>query len=355
MNKGKFLSRNESAIIQGIAVMLMVFHHLFGFPDRITSEYVIVSDFSFLHIGTILSYFGRICISIFAFCSGYGIYKKLSNIYTDDFLYNLKCGYIAIIKQAVKFFARYWLVCALFIPVGYAMGVYSFELVPLLKCLFGIAFPYNAEWWYVSSYLIFLLIVPLFVAIEKLLYRFMSQVAINVLYILVILCATILSIIGKVDLAVYFCFVSGIACVSTNLFDKCYAFICKTGIFKYIFGFVLLVVLALSRIALNLNCDYDFICAPIFVFGLGIIIKAKIFVDYINKVLLFIGKYSTYIWLTHTFFAYYYFQQYLYWFKYSTIIFIVCLICCIVVGIVLETIINLVNKAFKKKSVVSNG
>lgn len=356
MEKGKFLSRKESSIIQGIAVMLMVYHHLFGFPDRIVSEYVIVSDLSFLHIGTILSYFGRICISIFAFCSGYGIYKKLSSIYTDSFIANIKIGYAAIFKQAIKFFTRYWIVCALFIPMGYIMEVYSFQLMPLLKCLFGITFPYNAEWWYVSAYLVFLIVVPLYVAVERLLYRFLHQTTINVLYVLIIIGAIVLSVVGKADFAVYFCFVSGIACVSTNLFDRGYSLLCKVGTFKYILSILLVIILALLRMILGLQCNYDFICAPVFVFGIGVIIKGRLFIDYVNKVFLYIGKYSTYIWLTHTFFAYYYFQQYLYWFRYSTIIFVICMICCIIVGIVCETIISLIDKALKKnKLVVSNG
>jgi peptidoglycan/LPS O-acetylase OafA/YrhL len=101
---------------------------------------------------------------------------------------------------------------------------------------------------------------------------------------------------------------------------------------------------------LALNCDYDYICAPVFVFCIGVIIKSLLFTRIINKILLFVGKYSTYIWLTHTFFAYYYFQQYLYWFKYSTIIYIVCLICCIIVGIVIEFIIKFVKKLFNRNN-----
>lgn len=355
MEKGKFLSRKESSIIQGIAVMLMVYHHLFGFPDRIVSEYVIVSNFSFLHIGTILSYFGRICISVFAFCSGYGVYKKLSSIYTYSFIANIKIGYAAIFKQAIKFFARYWIVCALFIPIGYIMGVYSFQLVPLLKCLFGITFPYNVEWWYVNTYLTFLIYVPLFVAVEKVIYKYCSQVIVNVLYLFIFICGVALSKLSISDYTVELCFVSGIACVSINVYDKFYFSLCKVGTFKYILSIFLVVTLALLRMILGLGCNYDFICAPIFVFGIGMIIKCKLFTNYINRVLLFIGKYSTYIWLTHTFFAYYYFQQYLYWFRYSTIIFVVCLICCIIIGMVCEIIIKLISKVLmKNKLVVSN-
>lgn len=101
--KGQYISKNESIIIQSIAVMLMVFHHLFGFPERINSDYIIISDFSFLHIGTILSYFGRICIGIFAFNFGYGIYKKLNSFTYSSYFDVLKKGVWLYIKTAKKF------------------------------------------------------------------------------------------------------------------------------------------------------------------------------------------------------------------------------------------------------------
>ena len=68
----------------------------------------------------------------------------------------------------------------------------------------------------------------------------------------------------------------------------------------------------------------------------------------------FIGKYSTYIWLTHTFFAYYYFQNYLYFFKYSTIIFAVCIICTIIVGFILEAIIKFITNVIVSKKFFHN-
>lgn len=350
MNKGLFISRKESLIIQGIAVILMVFHHLFGFPDRISYAYVILSDFSFFHIGTILSYFGRICISMFAFCSGYGLYKKFSLIYQAGFFVNLKNGYLLVIKQALKFYTRYWLVCAVFIPIGYIMGVYSFDLIPLLKCLIGISCPYNAEWWYVSAYLQFLLVFPVIFIIEKTAYKIFSQIGVNVFYVFLFITAIVLTRIGINKFTTMLCFVAGIACVSTNLFDYIYSKINKFKYLQYVFAVLVMFALILLRIVLRLECNYDYICAPIFVFGIGLIIKSNICIKTINKLLLFVGKYSTYIWLIHTFLAYYYFQQYLYWFRFSTIIFIVCIICCILFGVAIEFINKSVNKLIKNNS-----
>lgn len=75
ISRGTFISQQDAVMLQGFAVSLMVWHHLFGFPERISAPYVLVFDFLF-HIETLASYFGRICISVFAFCSGYGMQIK---------------------------------------------------------------------------------------------------------------------------------------------------------------------------------------------------------------------------------------------------------------------------------------
>ena len=92
----------------------------------------------------------------------------------------------------------------------------------------------------------------------------------------------------------------------------------------------------LMRIVLSLQCNYDYLIVPVLVLCIGVLIKSNICIKTINKVLFFVGTYSTYIWLTHTFFAYYYFQDFIYSFKYSTIIFMVCLLCTILTGIIFE-------------------
>ena len=70
MKAGSFISKEESKLLQGIAVCLMVFHHLFAFPERIAVPFSFVLNFSFLNIETLISYFGRICVALCAFNSG---------------------------------------------------------------------------------------------------------------------------------------------------------------------------------------------------------------------------------------------------------------------------------------------
>lgn len=115
LSAGTFISQKESVMLQGFAVSLMVWHHLFGFPDRVSVPYVLTFD-AFFHIETLASYFGRICIAVFAFCSGYGMEKK-SNYAGNVGFRGLVENYKSTVKHFSKFFLRF--------------GWYSSPLCPL--------------------------------------------------------------------------------------------------------------------------------------------------------------------------------------------------------------------------------
>ena len=66
--------------------------------------------------------------------------------------------------------------------------------------------------------------------------------------------------------------------------------------------------------------------------------------SYIDKILIWVGKYSTYAWLTHTFFCYYYFQNIIVLTKLSILMFIETVVLSIITGIVLTYIDNIIHK-----------
>lgn len=123
--------------LKAIAVILMVSLHTFAFPDRIKN----IEFKSFLIINRLpIEYYifkvGGICVGMFSFFSGYGIYKK----YGSEF--SVKEIYIRL----KRFFVNYWVVFIIFVGIGIVKGVYSFNLMTLLKGLIGNADLYNAEW-----------------------------------------------------------------------------------------------------------------------------------------------------------------------------------------------------------------
>ena len=346
--KGKFISKNESIIIQSIAVMLMVFHHLFGFPERINSDYIIISDFSFLHIGTILSYFGRICIGIFAFNSGYGMYKKLNSFTYSSYFDVLKKGYGCTLRQLKNFYIRYWIVFITFIPIGILFGKYKFNLTEFILSLIGFVSPYNSEWWYIKCYCIFMLILPVLYLIDYFLNKKVHYIVTSTIYVMLFVLFTVFydKLLFIENFAVYPCFLSGMACVSLNLFDNLENLYIKMRLVKYLIAIVLILSVVILRMLFSSDCTYDYLFMPVLVFNICIFLKSGIFKKTVNKVLFFIGRYSMYIWLTHTFFAYYYFQSFIYFFRYSILIFIVCMLCSLACGIVLDFIHKKVSALF---------
>ena len=329
-------------MIHGIAAMLMVFHHLFGFPDRVNVPFVMLFDFSFLHVETILSYWGRICISMFAFCSGYGLCKlAFQNIYEKKNL--IVSGYQMVISQLKKFYPRLWLVCFIFIPLGYLMGVYQFNAIIFLKSLIGISSFYNAEWWYTAYYLRFLLLFPILYSILVWVYK-QSKKCSTLIVFTAIFAITVFYILlpEKGFWSTFLCFLMGMVVVAFDLFEMLYQLLLKLGKWQYILSVTVGLLAVFARIVLKINCDYDYIVTPILIFCILVIMKSKLCSKYIKPPLTKLGKYSTYIWLTHTFFVYYYFQKLTYAPRYSTLIFIWCLFLSIASGILMEKILYFV-------------
>lgn len=345
MNRGSFITKEEAGMVQGIAALLMTFHHLFGFPERIAVPYCLILDFSFFKFETMLSYFGRICIAMFAFSSGYGMCKIAWQRISEN-PNPLLNGYQMSVRQLRGFYPRLWAVCGIFIPLGYFLGVYQFDGRILLKSILGISNFYNKEWWYTVSYLRFLIVFPLLfcilAGIDKLFpKRAKSIVAIGSILLAI---AYILFDSGR-KWGVALCFVSGMIVLTLGLFEKAYIVLQKFGKVRYLVALCGLGAASLTRIILGHNCDFDFLYAPIIIFCIVVLLKSDICKKTINKPLGgLIGKYSTYIWLTHTFFAYYYFQELTYAPRISFLILAWCITLTIITGSCIEWCLRFVQK-----------
>lgn len=330
IQKGAFISKTEAGMLQAVAVLLMVFHHLFGFPDRIHTDYVLVFD-RFAHIETMLSYFGRICIAIFAFCSGYGLYK--SNI-------GARFGQVLrrIPGRLWRFYQRYWVIFLIFVPLGFAKGVYSFQLTQFIKGFLGLSYHYNEEWWYVGFYLYFILLFP---ALWALIHG-LSRRCPLALHGLMAFCAlAMINLPGSVPfsgfLSVLIYAVEGMYFVAAGWFERLDSLVGSRPLLKALLGLVLCGGVFILRIF----GVPDHLLVPLFVFGIVLMLKHPLVCKFPGAVLRFVGKYSTHIWLTHTFFGYYYFQTLTFLPRFSPLIFLWCTLLCIAVGMTAEWILRL--------------
>ena len=101
-------SRQDTKLMKGVAIFLMLMHHLWAFPERIAGGELwhvlnICGESSLAYFGS----FGKICVSFFFFLGGYGVYlTTCSKKY--DLIAKIKGLYLA-----------YWKVFVIFIPLAF--------------------------------------------------------------------------------------------------------------------------------------------------------------------------------------------------------------------------------------------
>lgn len=153
--------RNEAMIISAVAILLMVWHHLFGFRDYLIGHngWDSVLTVRGIEIERMLAAFGKICVSIFAFNTGYVIYKQ-----RDRYKSVTYC-----LRRGLAFLVSYWMVMLLFIAFGYVCGQPLPGIDAMALNVIGLAtgpdMPYvNVAFaWYVTYYIVFLIISPLLI------------------------------------------------------------------------------------------------------------------------------------------------------------------------------------------------
>ncbi len=139
-----FFTKEQTEMIKGVAILLMLVHHLFGFPEWYTEgvSYIGIS----LRANTleyVLGQFGHICVAVFAFITGYGMF------------FSYRSG--SVIKKSAKkglsFLIGYWLVLfVIAIPVNLLLGKRDITVSLVLNNLFGYDNTLVSFGWYVRFY-----------------------------------------------------------------------------------------------------------------------------------------------------------------------------------------------------------
>ena len=330
------LSSTDSLVLKGIAICLMLWHHLFT-----TIEYGEVT----LYWGQ----FGKVCVSIFLFVSGYGLYMQYSKVKFTNTVSFLKNNFIFLLNRLTKFYLNYWFVFLVFVPIG--VFVFDIDLkqaygsnVNLIKRfmydVFGLQgfYSYNITWWFNKLIILFYLFFPLFYFLTK---RFPWTLFIISIF-LVRYGHHIVLANFNVDLTLWLLpFVLGL------LFAK-YAFRVNKlfSDVNYTALFVISLLLFLLFLYLRMNniiphwsgIRLDGFLALSLVFLLISFVRK---VPQISFVLSFLGKHSINIYLIHTFIFYYWFEQYVYYFENPIIIFCILLLSTLLISMIIEYLKNI--------------
>lgn len=71
------LTKNDSFAIKGLAIILMLFHHLYCTADRFNGFEIDFTPFSQTFVVNVAFLF-KVCVSLFAFITGYGLLKSIA-------------------------------------------------------------------------------------------------------------------------------------------------------------------------------------------------------------------------------------------------------------------------------------
>lgn len=332
----QIITKSKSKSIKFIAVCLMITYHLFAFPARTVD----VSFNSLFEIGgqTIEFYISRaggICVGMFTFLSGYGLYVS----------YNKNITYKGVLRRIYNFYKKYWLVFIIFILGGLILEKYQFNFKQFILNFIGVEDSYNGEWWYVRLYIMLLLSYPLIsIIINKYSYKFILIISffINIGGYGITTLSSIFNIKYKLlelialFLGGQFLFVLGIVIGKYGLFNKLNE---KININKKKYKYIVIVLFAAIVCIGDIPVFGEIvklIIVPIFIYSIANAIKEE---SYLSKV----GEYSTNMWLTHSFFCYYYFKQFTFVLKNPILILLQLIVVSILISIVLKKIEEIIS------------
>lgn len=186
-----YIKKKDSRFLYGVAIILMIYHHLFS--DYVRLGVVPVSIFGNFQIR--IAWFCKICVAMYAFISGYGIATVLSKRHEKqdkqlhDFYLRLTESVKYITKHLIVFMIKYWIVFVCFLPLGVLLGVdMSYKLETIILSFLGRTNVYNGEWWYVRQYQTMLLALPCIDLFFYMVENFLSEMKKIYVYGFMILC-----------------------------------------------------------------------------------------------------------------------------------------------------------------------
>lgn len=350
MEDHRFISRSDSSVLYGIAIILMVFHHLFCIPSRLHCEYVptLIS----YDIEARVAWIGKLCVAIFAFISGYALAVITSQKVEKNIWKRLCCDIRIAAGQMIKLYRKFWVVFLVFVPIGIVFYNAPSDPKSLLKGFFLGQGGYCVEWWYLFQYLKFMCAFPLLDAVVCLMDEKRHGRAIVVFCTGLGLCLYWLGCNRNIGIVLQFAvnhLVSAYMCIFAVAFligkYRIYERVRKLHSITYMLILIACLIIRWNCISEPSQCNIDIILAPFVVFSMvGLIEKDS----KISKVLRYFGRYSSYMWLVHTFWIYYYWQKVVLLPRYSILIFIWTVLLCLMNGILLNCAEGTVQKAIAR-------
>ena len=320
--ESSFFTNKYTNIAKGVAVFLLLFHHLGLNPE--------LNIFAKSQFFTNIALQCKVCVSIFVMLSGYGLNSSINRKDKIDLISLIKFSYHHLIKMMVS----YWTIFILFISFGCISGrrtleVYGGSLYKNISIDFlGLSNyfttpTYNATWWFMSLIIILYLVFPIFKTILK-----RSPIALILLSCIIRWFPVPHSYAEFNQYALIFCL--GMVFSEFKLFDR----IRNLNKFKQdeiILSVVFLIVGVMTRFKFESIFD---LLAMISIILASNNILSKI--PKLNNILELLGRHSANIFMMHTFIYKYFFSDFFRGLKYPILMYLVLVLSSLSVSLLLE-------------------
>lgn len=343
-------SKKDTSAVKGVAILMMLYHHLFLDPSRYEGFTV---DFSPLgeEKSLIIAQFFKICVAIFVFLSGYGITISLKRIDKNDKLaYKKQIG-----KRMFSLMSGFWfiyVICFILALVfdksiltkGYAANNIFNSIWFIFVDFMGLAKLFSTPtiigtWWYMSLAIIIVVAMPLF-------YKFYEKYGtVALLVSSMVLCGIFED--KNYDMVRWmFTLCLGIVFADKSLLTRIKAFriVKKIKVVDYLIKLVLYTAIMIASIYARTYADWTvsylrdgIIPVIVIIWCYTILFEIKP----VYVVLDFLGKYSTNIFMSHTLLRGYLLKDFIYSRQHFLIIYLTL----IVLSLAFAIVIDLLKKA----------
>lgn len=312
MEKG--MTKRQSAILQGVAIWMMVYHHLYCGVTPYKST------FPFLQAEIVRqsAWFCKICVGIFAFISGYALYYAAKKLPCERFWERMPAEYRDVLPRILKLYAKVWLVLIIYSGYLFGTGRGTFEWKEFWGNFTALNPTYNSTWWYVEQYASMLLLFPL---LDMLLTRFDKPEEIKkkrlfygalllaclgagaaCLFWRPMLSEWIEAIVNGLRVSFLAVFAVGYLTARYSVYQRADALLqgagvpAKLGLSAVLVGGV--IALRVQLATFPAYARTDFVLTPFFIYGLLTLLSRA---SLLETFFAWWGRYSAYIWLVHGF------------------------------------------------------
>lgn len=182
--QGEGMSKKASSVAKGIAILMLLAHHLFYSQGRIEANghgqavsFAPFPDTAVIAVSQSL----KVCVAVFVFISAYGMYTQLKGRFTQadptDGKASEKASALYVGERLVKLYVNFWVVFIPFTLLGFAVSDHTYATVygghgivrAIGYCaidfmglaeMFGTP-TFNETWWYLSLAIALIVLMPL--------------------------------------------------------------------------------------------------------------------------------------------------------------------------------------------------